>query len=266
MSRRVQEINSGREQSGSVDKKQMKIQELEKKIRYLYSVIVVLAVMFCISTGIAIAKSSQMKVRNHQADEEVASSQSNGGDDLLATPEISSVKAVSNGIEISWKKVSGAEQYRIFRKNTVGNWDKIGNTAELSFVDENVMDGTTYTYTVRCLSGDGKSYTSSYDNQGKSLEYHLQLETPVISKLSSTQKGVKIQWNEVEGAALYRVFRKNSEGKWDKIGNTSKLSFVDENVEEGGTYTYTLRCVTEDGKTYTSQYVKEGKTITYSIK
>ncbi len=90
--------------------------------------------------------------------------------DVLAAPEIRSVSNTANGVQITWDAVPGAVQYRVFYETDNGGWSKIADTADTSYTWENAQDGTTYTFTVRCLSADGESYTSDYAI-GKTITY-----------------------------------------------------------------------------------------------
>lgn len=89
------------------------------------------------------------------------------------------------------------------------------------------------------------------------------LSTPSISKVENINLGVKITWKKVNGAAKYRVFRKNGSDKWQMIGNTTAVSFTDSSVKSGKKYVYTVRCISKDCKQFTSGYNKIGKSITY---
>ncbi len=90
--------------------------------------------------------------------------------DVLAAPEIRSVSNTANGVQITWDAVPGAVQYRVFYETDNGGWSKIADTADTSYTWENAQDGMTYTFTVRCLSADGESYTSDYAI-GKTITY-----------------------------------------------------------------------------------------------
>lgn len=82
------------------------------------------------------------------------------------------------------------------------------------------------------------------------------LATPQITKTESTEKGVKLTWNKVNGAYKYRVYYKSNNG-WTKFAETSNTSAVDTKVQYGKTYTYTVRCVDKNGK-FTSGYNSKG--------
>ncbi|MBR1483951.1 MAG: hypothetical protein IJ598_13440 [Ruminococcus sp.] len=71
--------------------------------------------------------------------------------------------------------------------------------------------------------------------------------TPTFSSITSTSKGVKLSWNAVRDADNYRVYYKNRKGDWVRMAETTSTSYVDTDVNFGTTYTYTIRCVDNDG-------------------
>lgn len=62
------------------------------------------------------------------------------------------------------------------------------------------------------------------------------LATPQITKTESTEKGVKLTWNKVNGAYKYRVYYKSNNG-WNKFAETSNTSAFYTKVQYGKTYT-----------------------------
>ena len=176
----------------------------------------------------------------------------------LDTP--SNLKAVNvpGGIQVSWSKVSGAEMYRLFYiKN--GKWTKLRDTADTSVTLKSDKLGKTYTYTVRCLSADGKSYTSSYDKTGVSVVLG-RLDTPSNLRAVNVSGGIQVSWDPVPGAEQYRLFY-IKDGKWVKLRDTTGTSVTLKSDKVGKTYTYTVRCVSADGKSYTSSYDKTGVSV-----
>lgn len=172
----------------------------------------------------------------------------------IAPPDFS-LSNHENGVKISWNKVTGAVNYRIFYYYN-NEWHKLATTTSTSYVDKDVRSGNTYTYTVRCVSADGSTYVSDY-LAGKKIKY---IAAPNFS-LSNHKDGVKISWNKVIGAAKYRVFYYGKDG-WRRLADTTSTSFIDEDVRSGNSYKYTVRCVSADGKEFTSDY-RAGKTIKY---
>ena len=176
----------------------------------------------------------------------------------LATPKISKAESVYGGVKLTWGKVSGAAKYRVYYKGSKG-WTRMVDTTSTSYTDKDVSSGKNYTYTVRCLSADGKSFTSGYDSKGTTVKY---VAAPEISKLENVNGGVKITWGKVSGAAKYRVYYKGSKG-WTKLTDTTATSFTDKDVSSGKNYTYTVRCITSDAKKFTSGYNSTGKSLKY---
>lgn len=83
-----------------------------------------------------------------------------------------------------------------------------------------------------------------------------QVETPQITKIENTAEGVKIYWNKVAGAYKYRVYYKGSKG-WTRFAETTSTTAIDSVVASGVTYTYTVRCLDENGD-FISDYNKVG--------
>lgn len=82
---------------------------------------------------------------------------------FLAPPAISSVSKAENGNLISWKSVSGADGYRLYRKSYGSSWSRIVSTTDNSFVDTTAGKNTVIAYTLRCLDENGNLISSYID-------------------------------------------------------------------------------------------------------
>lgn len=177
---------------------------------------------------------------------------------MLKTPSITQIKSVDSGAYITWGKVYGAAAYRVFVK-TASGWKKLGDTKSNCFTDKSVKSGTVRTYTVRCINASKTRFTSGYNRKGSKFTYNM--PTPLLTHLTSTEKGIQLRWTSAKEAKRYRVFRKSKTG-WTRIADTTETVYTDEAVEQGVTYTYTVRCLSNDRKKYTSAYNKQGRTVT----
>ena len=175
----------------------------------------------------------------------------------LATPTLSTVANSASGVQLKWKKSSSAKKYRVFRRIGTGKWAKLIDTTAVSFVDKKVSSGKKYSYKVRCITSDGKTYTS-LEAAAKTITY---IKMPKVTKLQNVTGGVKVNWSKSAGAAKYRVLRKTSGKSWAKLVDTTSLNYVDKTAQKGVTYYYTVRCISADGKTYTSAYDSKGMSI-----
>ncbi len=179
----------------------------------------------------------------------------------LDTPQLVGVKgATSSGYaKFTWKAVSGAKSYEIYRKGGTLNdseWKKIatvkGNKT-VSYVDKTATKTYWhYSYTVRAVNG---TYKSTYNTDGVDFNYIL---APKLDKAFSYKDGVKITWKDSSDVVTkYYVYRKTSSG-WKKIGSTTKKYFTDTTAVSGKTYTYTVKGVAQTNSgAYNSKGIKE---------
>ena len=182
----------------------------------------------------------------------------NGGKSVtyVKAPTINKIENTATGSKISWGKCSGASKYRVYYlKNR--SWKALGNTTATSFTHNKLKSEIKYTYTVRCLDSKG-NFASGYDKNGTS---NIFLNPPKISSLANINGGVEIKWNTLKYADGYRVYRKTKNTGWTRIGNTEDNTFKDTNVKSGTAYTYTVRCVDEDGNF--ASYFNNGKSVTF---
>lgn len=176
----------------------------------------------------------------------------------IPAPSVRKISNINGGVKLSWGKSAGAAIYRVFRKTGAGSWKKLADTTNTSYVDNKVQSGKKYSYTVRCMSEDAKNYISAYNTTGKTIVY---IAEPVLTSVSNVKGGVKVIWAKSNGAAKYRVFRKTGSGSWKKIADITSTSYIDKSVKSGTQYSYAVRCLSKDSKSYTSAYDTRGKTI-----
>ncbi len=154
----------------------------------------------------------------------------------LKTPTVS-VKNTTSGVYTSWKKVSGASSYEVYRKaGSSKSWKKIATTKKTSYTDKNVKSGTTYKYTIRAVNSKGKSKYGS-----TAYETIRFLSAPKLEKIRSTKSGVTVYWDDVKGASKYLVYRKTGSGDYKLIktvSGKSTVKYLDKSAKKGKTYTY----------------------------
>ena len=92
----------------------------------------------------------------------------------------------------------------------------------------------------------------------------LALETPLITQTTILKNGIRLQWEAVEGAQLYRVYRKTGGSKWQLLGAVTDTSFCDLDVVSGTEYCYTIRCANAANTILTSSYDKNGTSVTFA--
>ena len=174
----------------------------------------------------------------------------------LNTPEFT-VKALSDGYnQIKWKKVPGADAYNIFRRKPEGEkWEFLRTAAssETKYNDKKLTPGTAYQYLIQAYTDISGNKVYSRYNISPTIK-----TVPVVTKIVSTENGIDgicIQWNTQKSCDGYQILRKTKNGSWEqliKINDKKVNSWIDEDVEEGGTYYYAVRA-----------FVKQAKGTTY---
>lgn len=160
----------------------------------------------------------------------------------LATPELPTVSNGTNGVNISWPAVEGAEKYRVFRKTSSSGWDAVGVTADTSIVDKGAKSGAEYAYVVRCYN-DYNVYTSNYDKNGVKF---ICLNAGKITSAENGNGQVTLKWNQVSGADGYYVYRKEYGGNYKQIATVKgekNVSYTDKDatLTSSTVYVYAVR-------------------------
>jgi hypothetical protein len=194
-------------------------------------------------------------------------------------------KGVSTtAVKISWKKVSGAKYYKVWRSTSPAsfyNADKksyetngrVEPIAKESNNDEstsanvvlykeykaqkntivansaidrgNLRTGVTYYYYVQAFGENGD--TISGYSKPASICYKI---SPSIKKLTAKKGKVTIKITKVNGASKYEIYRSTKKNKgFEKIGTTKKnsTSYVDKTVKKGKKYYYKVVAIGTNG-------------------
>lgn len=143
------------------------------------------------------------------------------------------VSCVEEIVTVKWERIEGATEYKLFKKNSEGNWDVVYSGADaLEFIDTKVSAGKKYTYSL-VVEKDGEY--SSFDTKGVTVYC---LAEPKISSISSNvDNSVYLKWKAVEGATKYNIYRESPFEDFKLIGSTSKTSFYD-TVQKDNNYFY----------------------------
>ena len=169
----------------------------------------------------------------------------------LPTPSEAKFAGTDNGTKISWSLPEGAEGCRVFYKSGT-KWKKLADVCapESTYTDTTVQSAKSRVYTLRLISYDG-SYTSYYYTAGFTAVYNA--PPKLLSAVKSSQ-GILIKWSST-GAAKYRLFKKADTG-WKKVADTKNLNYTVKNASMDDVFT--VRCLSPDGKYYSSGYDKNG--------
>ena len=146
--------------------------------------------------------------------------------------------ATSGKPQLTWKAVSGAASYKVYRATAKnGAYSVINTTKALTYTNVGAALGTTYYYKVEALNAAGKSMGFSAIVEGK--------VAPVLAVGYSSVSGKpQLTWKAVPGATEYQVYRSTQQNSgYTKINTTTATSYVNTGAKAGTTYYYRIVAV-----------------------
>lgn len=179
----------------------------------------------------------------------------------LSKPVLTVSSADATSIKVSWKKITGATGYEVYRaasKN--GKYTKkaaISSAKTVSYTDKKLTTGKAYYYKIRAVaSGTVKTTYSEYSG--------IKNAKPVPAKVadvkaSAGSKSVKLSWKKTAGTTGYEIYRAESKsGKYKKVKTINKASttgYTDKKLKAKKKYYYRVRAYkTVSGKKVYGDY------------
>lgn len=164
--------------------------------------------------------------------------------------------------KLSWKKVSGANGYVVYRATSKnGKYKKIATLKKGSaktYTDSKLTNKKTHYYKVRAYRNvSGKKVYGPYSaiKSGKLAPAAVSL----TAVKNTSSKKIKLTWKKVSGANGYAVYRATSKnGKFEKVATIKKgttTSYTNSKLKKGKTYYYKVRAFKNvDGKQIFGSY------------
>lgn len=169
-----------------------------------------------------------------------------------SAPVLSSLTNESKGVKVSWKKVSDASGYHIYRKTGNGKFQKvktIDKAATTSWTDSGVKgkNGTTYQYQVYAYKGNLESKASG----AKTI---IRLTANKLTSVKNVKgKKLQVKWSKNKKSGGYEVQYSTSKkfkgAKAKKIAGAKKVTKTFSGLKKGKTYYVRVRCYKTSGKT-----------------
>ena len=160
-----------------------------------------------------------------------------------ANVTLTTARAGTNGITVTWQDANGAASYTVYRKVTGTNsWAVVANAVNgVSYTDGAAQAGVSYTYTVRGRAASG-AMSPSYDRTGVSSGI------PADVALTAARAGtdsITVTWKTAANAAFYAVYRRTvDEQSWTCLAaSVTGTSYTDTTAAWDVDYVYTVRGV-----------------------
>lgn len=162
----------------------------------------------------------------------------------MEAPAVTVSNVAQDRVTLTWKKVSGAEGYKILRATSInGKYKKIktiNSTNTLSYTNTGLTTGNTYYYKVYAFcSANGKNVNG---RKTEPIAVQIVPEAPTVSTEAAGATAIKLTWNKVKmpskntGYYIYQVV----DGKDVRIKKRSnkKAYYTINNLTPGQKYTF----------------------------
>nr|WKN39680.1 T9SS type A sorting domain-containing protein [Tunicatimonas sp. TK19036] len=177
-------------------------------------------------------------------------------DEEVAAPYELSAEAVSCFITLNWQDTTNNETGFIVERRMVDSTDFIQiatlSANSTSYADEAkvLQNGTEYFYRVRAFSPLGNSAYSNEYSTTAIVSDNCGGEPPtapppaptglVASTPDREETQLDLNWNAVEGATSYNVYRQVGDN-FEQVGSTTETSYTDRGLAFGTKYIYHVR-------------------------
>ena len=176
-----------------------------------------------------------------------------------AAPSVTAGNSSTGKPRLTWKAVSGAVSYRIYRSESRGTgYSLLGTTNSTSYVNTGAAAGKTYYYRVKAVNRDGMA--SGYSNIVSGKAKAAAPAAPSVTAGNSSTGKPRLTWKAVSGAVSYRIYRSESRGTgYSLLGTTNSTSYVNTGAAAGKTYYYRVKAVNRDGMASAYSNIVSGK-------
>ena len=146
---------------------------------------------------------------------------------LSAVGKIKQTETATGSHKLEWKAIPGAEKYEIFYfKDSAKSFSLLGTTAHPYCTIKKLKSATVYQYKVRAISLCANGKTVKAKASAIFNAYTLPGDITRFTASDVTSTGYRLEWDAVEGAQGYRVFRYNAkDGKYKKLADVEGTAY-----------------------------------------
>ncbi len=144
----------------------------------------------------------------------------------VETPKLTGLQNHKNGILLSWREVTGASGYRVYRREAGKSWKYLGTVKTTEYLDKAIKNnnGKYYRYTVRAVV-DGR-YSGFED-----YLYTMRLTAPkLVSAKYNDRVQLVLKWETAPSATGYDIYGYHRfQNYWTYIGHVNggkKTSYI----------------------------------------
>ncbi|MEA5459810.1 sialate O-acetylesterase [Arcicella sp. LKC2W] len=164
--------------------------------------------------------------------------------DPLGSPTLTAKIKTATSIELTWTQITTATSYVLEIKDLQADKYTIVKTfpkGTLTFLNDNLLGSTNYTFRIRAIALNVESEYSSVQIQTPKA-----LDIPKVTGVSTYVDAIKLTWNAVSDAINYVVERKNNTtNAYEQLAKVSAtvLEYQDKSLTANTLYTYRVKAI-----------------------
>jgi hypothetical protein len=164
--------------------------------------------------------------------------------DPLGSPTLTAKVKTATSVELTWKEVAAATSYVLEIKDLkTDKFTFIQSFAKgiVSFVSDNLLGSTTYTFRIKAVSDKVESEYASVQVQTPKA-----LDTPTVTGTGTFVDAIKVSWNAIPEAINYIIERKNNQtNAFEQLARlgANNLEYQDKGLIDNTLYTYRVKAI-----------------------
>lgn len=156
----------------------------------------------------------------------------------LQAPVVYGSNVASSGyVRLTWSKIPNADQYKIYRADTLnGTYKLMYTTTGTTYTNTTSNAGYTYYYKVVAVDSKGSYAPSDYS---KVVYRTCDCAQPVVKLTTNSDSGKPfLSWNAVKNASRYELLRSTDGKNFSHYDYTNKTTYTNISTNPGTTYYY----------------------------
>ena len=156
-----------------------------------------------------------------------------------AAPTVS-ISRVNGKAKLSWKAVSGADKYWVYRSTDGKNFSVYTTVTGTSYTNSGAASGTKYYYKVKAVKVvNGVNVASAFSSTKNII---TTLAKPTV-KITTSNGKPKLTWNAVTGADKYYIYRSTDGKNFSYYDTTKSTSYTNTGAKKNTKYYYKVRAI-----------------------
>lgn len=164
---------------------------------------------------------------------------------VLSKPTVTATVISENRIDLIWNVVSGASEYKLYRKDKQGVLQSITASAA---TDSGLTENTNYCYQV--LAVDDEKHESAKSDEVCKTTFSAKMKPTALIAVAASPYEIDLQWRAPEitdGLKGFQIFREDKSSPLNNgLLSVATLTYSDKGLLPSTKYVYTVKAVYPD--------------------